>query len=71
MRLAPRPDWAARALRFTAFTPGVDACLLGTRNVDHLQALVAAFHQGPLPRDERAEIELAFTHAGASWPGLV
>lgn len=42
-------------LRFSISHPGVSAALVGTANVDHLQANLAAIAKGPLPPDVYAE----------------
>jgi aryl-alcohol dehydrogenase-like predicted oxidoreductase len=42
-------------LRFTLSNPDLDATIVGTANVDHLRANVAAAAKGPLPDDVVAE----------------
>lgn len=42
-------------LRFTLAHPEIDATIVGTANLDHLQANVAAASKGPLPDDLVAE----------------
>jgi aryl-alcohol dehydrogenase-like predicted oxidoreductase len=42
-------------LRFTLANPDLDATIVGTANIDHLQANVAAAAKGPLPDDVVAE----------------
>lgn len=69
--LGPVDDWAQLALRFAAFAPGVDACLVGTRRVEHLEAAVDAAARGPLPRDLHQQLREKFGGLGAAWEGLV
>lgn len=69
--LGPVDDWAQLALRFAAFAPGVDACIVGTRRIEHLEAAVAAASRGPLPPEQHQKLRAAFGGLGAAWEGLV
>jgi aryl-alcohol dehydrogenase-like predicted oxidoreductase len=64
-------DWPSRALRFAAFAPGVDCCLIGTTSLEHLDANLATVEQGPLPEDEFAALRSRFAARGAAWPGVI
>jgi aryl-alcohol dehydrogenase-like predicted oxidoreductase len=59
------------ALRFSAFSPGVSAAIVGTSRLAHLEAHVRAAAAGPLPADWREPLEAAFRARGAHWPGLI
>jgi aryl-alcohol dehydrogenase-like predicted oxidoreductase len=68
MGIDPRGlDWAALALRFAAFTPGVHACIVGTRDPAHLRRNAAVLEQGPLPDDHVAAIRAAFINHDPGW----
>jgi aryl-alcohol dehydrogenase-like predicted oxidoreductase len=45
-------------LRFTVSHPGLSTTIVGTANVDHLRANVAAAEKGPLPADVYAQAKL-------------
>ena len=64
-------DPAALALRFAAFAPGVDACLVGGTQLAHVAANLATLAAGPLAVAERAELELAWRRHGAGWRGVI
>jgi aryl-alcohol dehydrogenase-like predicted oxidoreductase len=64
-------DWPVTSLRFAAYAPGVDCCLLGTRRLEHLDAALAALALGPLPDDTVLAVTRAFAGAGRAWGGLV
>jgi aryl-alcohol dehydrogenase-like predicted oxidoreductase len=64
-------DWAELALRFSLFAPGVDACIVGTRRLPHLEAALHAASQGPLPSEWNASLGSTFRRLGAGWTGLV
>ena len=64
-------DWPSRALRFAAFAPGVDCCLVGTTSLAHLDANIAAVELGPLPEDEFAALRTRFASHAATWQGVI
>jgi aryl-alcohol dehydrogenase-like predicted oxidoreductase len=70
----PPPDdgaWAKLALRFAAFSPGVDVALVGTRSVERLRDAADAVAAGPLP-DEVVDAIVARWRARAfGWRGIV
>jgi aryl-alcohol dehydrogenase-like predicted oxidoreductase len=56
-------------LRFSAFAPGVDTCIVGTASVDHLRANAEIVARGPLPA---ALVErLRAAHRAHDWPGQI
>ena len=73
MNVDPRGlDWQELALRFTAFTPGVHACIVGTRNAAHLLQNVRILEKGPLPLDHYTAIRSAFkANDPGGWIGQV
>lgn len=64
-------DWNEVFLRFTAFAPGVSACIVGTKNVQHLRSNLETVKRGPLPAEVTEFIRDAFRRHGRSWEGLV
>jgi aryl-alcohol dehydrogenase-like predicted oxidoreductase len=64
-------DWAAVFLRFAAHAPGVTACLLGTRQIPHLSACLAAVEAGPLGENEVKLLGSAFRRVDAGWEGQI
>lgn len=62
---------AEAALRFTAFTPGVSSCIVGTTRLDNLQHNLRALEQGPLPEAQVERLRGAFQRRGQGWEGLV
>lgn len=72
MGLRPDPfEWQELALRFTAFTPGVHSCIVGTANIDHLLSNIELVGRGPLPADTVAHIRQAFAQHDDNWLGEV
>lgn len=64
-------DWHDAALRFTAFTPGVHTCIVGTRNLAHLESNLAAIERGPLDPALHARIKSVFQATGAAWDSKI
>jgi aryl-alcohol dehydrogenase-like predicted oxidoreductase len=63
--------WNEWALRFAAFVPGVSACLLGTRNIAHLEAGALAVAKGPLPAGVQEAIRSTFARCDDGWTGRI
>jgi aryl-alcohol dehydrogenase-like predicted oxidoreductase len=63
--------WDELALRFSAFTPGVSSCIVGTSRPEHLLACVRILDKGPLPVEVLDRVRGAFLTRGALWPGQV
>jgi aryl-alcohol dehydrogenase-like predicted oxidoreductase len=57
------------ALRFAAFTWGVDSVIVGTTNINHLKENVKLIEKGPLPYNLYYEIRNAFKQNDISWVG--
>jgi aryl-alcohol dehydrogenase-like predicted oxidoreductase len=56
-------------LRFTLANPDLDATIVGTANIDHLHANVAAAAKGPLPDDIAAEAKRRLDQVGSDDQG--
>ena len=63
--------WHDRALRFSAFAPGVATAIVGTSSTEHLQASVEVMNRGALAEDEAGALREAFEIVGAEWRGEV
>jgi aryl-alcohol dehydrogenase-like predicted oxidoreductase len=57
------------ALRFAAYTWGVDSVIVGTNNIDHLKENVKLIEKGALTYDLYYEIRNAFKQNDISWIG--
>ncbi len=64
-------DWLDRAVRFSAFTPGVSSIIVGTRSLEHLTAAATSIARGPLPVEERSALTELFRQHGESWRGEI
>lgn len=60
-------DWADATLRFIAYTPGVHTCIVGTRNLAHLESNIASVQRGPLDPGLVARIHKTFQSLGVAW----
>ncbi|MFO0601416.1 MAG: aldo/keto reductase [Myxococcaceae bacterium] len=56
-----------RALRFTAFAPGVDCALVGTTRLAHLEQNVRSVTRGPLDPHVIEALRVSFRTHGAGW----
>ena len=63
--------WQERALRFAAFAPGVDCCIVGTTNPDHLDANLAGVARGPLADEEASALRTVFVRHADEWHGVI
>jgi len=59
------------ALRFAAFTWGVDSVIVGTNNITHLKENVKLIENGPLSYDLYYEIRNAFKQNDINWAGQI
>lgn len=55
------------AIRFSAFTEGVDTAIVGTSRIEHLAQSVAEVAKGPLPEDLYRLIRTAFHAKDPGW----
>ena len=60
-------DWQEVALRFSAFTPGVHSCIVGTASAEHLKNNIAIIEKGPLPQSLYDTIRAAFKANDPGW----
>lgn len=63
--------WGELALRFAAFSPGVDCVIAGTSTIDHLMSNLKIIEKGPLERELFNRIRLDFSYHYKDWPGLI
>ena len=63
--------WDELALRFTAFTTGVDSLILGTSSAEHLKTGIAAFEKGPLSQEVYDYLRNIFKDHDTDWSGLI
>jgi len=72
--LAPQPDWAEAALRFTLSQPGVTVAIVGTTNPDNARRNLVAADAEPLPEGALTILREAFARAeaasGETWQAL-
>lgn len=54
-------------LRFAVYAPGVDSCIIGTRQAAHLSANLALADKGPLPAEVLTAIADRYTAVGGAW----
>lgn len=64
-------DWDALALRFAAYAPGVDCCIVGGTDVRHIFRNAEIAAAGPLAEPEFSALRDAFARVGSQWPGQV
>ncbi len=69
MNLDLEMDWNEAAIRFSAYTFGVDTIIAGTSNIDHLKSNLKALNKGPLPDEIYNEIRNAFRENDKGWIG--
>jgi aryl-alcohol dehydrogenase-like predicted oxidoreductase len=58
------------AVRFVAHAPGVHACIVGSRNLQHVAHNVALAQRGPIEDALRRQLAITYDRVGADWPGL-
>jgi len=64
-------DWQEIALRFTAYTWGVDSCIVGTTDLNHLRHNAAVIEKGKLPQSVIDELRTAFRNNDRDWIGQI
>ncbi|MHB1686616.1 MAG: aldo/keto reductase [Ignavibacteriaceae bacterium] len=64
-------SWLGTALRFTAFTEGVDTFIAGTSNLNHLKSNLKILENGPLPEEIYSHIRNTFKQNDDNWIGQV
>lgn len=63
--------WEELALRFAAYSTGIDCLIAGTSNPDHLVSNLKLLEKGPLPEDLINRIRITYMEHGREWPGLI
>lgn len=63
--------WNEIALRFSAFTYGVDSCVVGTTSLDHLKDNLASIDKGKLPQQLIDSLRTNFREHDFGWVQLV
>ena len=71
MNLEIGMDWNEAALRFAAFSNGVNTCIVGTSSIDHLKKDIAVVEKGPLLEEIYKSIRDAFKKNDEDWIGLI
>ena len=71
MNLEFEIPWQELALRFTAYTWGVDSCIVGTTSLNHLQQNIKSINKGKLPQSIIDELRSAFHRHDSNWVGQV
>lgn len=69
MALPELRPWSELALRFAAYTYGVDCCIVGSLSPENLQQNVMAIEQGPLPEAWVQQLRQAFRRCDNHWLG--
>jgi aryl-alcohol dehydrogenase-like predicted oxidoreductase len=64
-------NWQETAIRFSAFTPGVSSCVIGTKNIKHLKENISHIVKGPLPDELYSELRNKFIINDDNWNGQV
>jgi aryl-alcohol dehydrogenase-like predicted oxidoreductase len=64
-------DWAATALRFAAFRPGVHSVLCGSTNMEHVRRNVRAIDDGPLDDQTVSAMDRAYDRVGREWEAVI
>jgi aryl-alcohol dehydrogenase-like predicted oxidoreductase len=67
----PATDLADVAIRFSAFTPGVSTCIVGTSNLNHIKESIIAVDKGPLDTEMKEYLERKFRENDDNWVGLI
>ncbi len=62
-------DWNELALRFSVYTYGVDSCIVGTTNIEHLKQNIEIIKKGKLPDDLVHQIRESFMKHDENWLG--
>ncbi|MCX6169411.1 MAG: aldo/keto reductase [Ignavibacteriales bacterium] len=63
--------WNEAALRFAAFSEGVNSCIVGTTNIEHLKQNIEIVSKGKLPEDIYLALRNAFIQNDDGWTGQV
>ncbi len=64
-------NWLDNSLRFTAFTEGVDAFIIGTSNINHIKENIKILEKGPLPEFIYSNLRDIFKNNNENWIGQI
>ena len=64
-------DWPEIALRFSAYTPGVDCCITGSSKIENIKKNIEYLEKGPLPDDTYSMICNSFAEKDINWQGHI
>jgi aryl-alcohol dehydrogenase-like predicted oxidoreductase len=67
----PVTDLTDIAIRFSAFTPGVSTCIVGSSNLEHIKKSIISVEKGPLDAEMRDFLERKFRESDDNWVGLI
>jgi len=71
MNILQQDNLQETALRFTAYTWGVDSIISGTSNIKHLEENIKIIEKGPLPPDLYNNLRVLFRKNDDNWIGQV
>jgi aryl-alcohol dehydrogenase-like predicted oxidoreductase len=69
MKLKLGMDELEVAIRFSAFTYGVDSCIVGTTNIEHIKKNAELINNGKLPEEIETQIKNSFRQNDRNWIG--
>jgi aryl-alcohol dehydrogenase-like predicted oxidoreductase len=69
MKLKLGMDELEVAIRFSAFTYGVDSCIVGTTNIEHIKKNAELINNGKLPEEIDTQIKNSFRQNDRNWIG--
>ncbi len=64
-------NWLDNSLRFTAFSEGVDAFIIGTANINHIKDNLKILEKGPLPEFIYSNLRDIFKKNNDNWIGQI
>jgi aryl-alcohol dehydrogenase-like predicted oxidoreductase len=67
----PATEMQDIAIRFSAFTPGVSTCIVGSSNLEHIKESIISVKKGPLSVEMMDYLERKFRENDDNWVGLI
>jgi aryl-alcohol dehydrogenase-like predicted oxidoreductase len=64
-------DWPEIALRFSAYTSGVDCCITGSSRIENIRKNIGYLENGPLPDEIYSLIRNTFVERDVDWRGHI
>jgi aryl-alcohol dehydrogenase-like predicted oxidoreductase len=71
MNLSFDMDWQEIAVRFAAFSEGVDCCIIGSTKLEHIIKNISFIEKGELPGEIYSAIRNAFKANDENWIGML